>query len=236
MQTEIWDRNKVFVSNSPEQIERSVWVLVCSSDLANREFFCESLVGLPDMPEFVQNPKWGAPRLSDRFWLCWILIMLKIGFGYAVLTGVEDILLWKKNLENFPFLTLPLEIRTKQSSPPWKFHKIVLNPWKFQGQKPAPMEIRHYFFFITTGNSTSFLINPWKFHMLFPHYPRNFHAHNLPVWIFSGIAHFTYYCEDTHIATRILSSTVDHLRFLLSKETFFDRNWDCLCAVQKMSF
>ena len=40
-------------------------------------------------------------------------------------------------------------------------------PWKCQGQKQRPMQIPHYFFLVTLGNSTSFLIKPQKFHLLF---------------------------------------------------------------------
>ena len=45
------------------------------------------------------------------------------------------------------------------------------------------------FFLVTLGNSTLFLINPWKFYMLFLWYPWKFHLLNPPVRFFSGIAH-----------------------------------------------
>ena len=48
------------------------------------------------------------------------------------------------------------------------------------------MEIPHYFFVATLGNSTSFLINPYKFRVLFLWYHWTPPCH--PVWIFSGIA------------------------------------------------
>ena len=38
--------------------------------------------------------------------------------------------------------------------------KLCQIPQKFQGQKQRLMEILHYFFLVTLGNSTSFLINP----------------------------------------------------------------------------
>ena len=72
--------------------------------------------------------------------------------------------------EIFHFFTLLLEIPGKTKINSWIFHKIVLAiqiPWKFQGQKQRPVEIPHYFFFVTLGNSTSFLINTQKFHVLF---------------------------------------------------------------------
>ena len=74
----------------------------------------------------------------------------------------------------------------------------VRSLWKFQGQKQRPLEIPHYFFLGNHGNSTSFLINPWKFHMLFLWYPLKFHILNPLVWIFSGITHWklrTYFFE-----------------------------------------
>ena len=37
----------------------------------------------------------------------------------------------------------------------------------FKGQNPRPLEIPHHFFLVILGNSTQFLINPGKFHMLF---------------------------------------------------------------------
>ena len=59
---------------------------------------------------------------------------------------------------NFSFFTLPLEILDKRKH----------YPCIFQGQNPRPpwMKIPHYScFLVTLENSTSFLINPWKFHM-----------------------------------------------------------------------
>ena len=41
--------------------------------------------------------------------------------------------------------------------------KLCYNSWKFQGQKPRPLVIPHDIF--TPGNSTSFLIDLWNFHM-----------------------------------------------------------------------
>ena len=76
----------------------------------------------------------------------------------------------------FRFFTLPLEILDKTKLNPWIFHKIVSDPffscsWKFpkhiQGQKQRPLEVPcHIIYFLDTlGSSTSFLINPWKFHI-----------------------------------------------------------------------
>ena len=65
---------------------------------------------------------------------------------------------------------------------PMEFLDLSLYTWKFQRkqagnsaklsenqndcQKSRPLEILHDFFLITTGNSTSFLIDPWHFCML----------------------------------------------------------------------
>ena len=54
----------------------------------------------------------------------------------------------KKTPEIFRFVTLLLEIQDKM-----KLH----THWNFQGQKPRPMEIPHYFF----------LDHAWKFHFFF---------------------------------------------------------------------
>ena len=94
---------------------------------------------------------------------------------------VEDILFWKAPLE---FSEKPL------------FYFI-------QGQKERPLEIPHHFFLDTFWNFSSFLINPWKFHMLFLWYPEKFHILNPPpptphptpyslppVWISSRIGHY----------------------------------------------
>ena len=76
--------------------------------------------------------------------------------------GVEDILFWKPP-GIFHFFILPLEIPEKTKLQPWKFHKIVLDS---------------LFFLVTLWNSTSFLINPWKFRSLFIWYPWKFHILN----------------------------------------------------------
>ena len=126
-----------------------------------------------------------------------------LGYSRKKQTGeVEDILFWAPQPPPLPppgifyFFTRPLKFPEKILNP-WIFHKIVLNPGKFQDQKQRPLEIPHYFFLVTLGNSTLFLFDPWKFHMLFLWYPWKFHILNPPsppipsppVWIFSGIVH-----------------------------------------------
>ena len=75
---------------------------------------------------------------------------------------------------------------------------ILQNCVRFLGnseaKKKRPLEIPHYFFLVTLGNSTSFLINSRKLHMPFIWYPWKFNILNLfdiRVWIFSGIAQST---------------------------------------------
>ena len=65
------------------------------------------------------------------------------------------------------YFFLSLEVPGKTKFSPCIFHKVVLDPLEIpQGQKQRLLEISHYFFLVTLGNSTSFLINPWKFHSM----------------------------------------------------------------------
>ena len=69
----------------------------------------------------------------------------------------------------FHFITLPLEIPNKTKLHPWKFHKIMLHPLEITRPKTNTWRKLQivFSFLVTPGNFTSFLINPWKFHMLF---------------------------------------------------------------------
>ena len=58
---------------------------------------------------------------------------------------------------NVMFVTSPLEIPKKQSFNPEYSAKSCYSLWKFQSQKPKPIEIPHDFFFNHLG----------KFHFLF---------------------------------------------------------------------
>ena len=62
----------------------------------------------------------------------------------------------------FHFFTLPLEILDKTKLNPWIFHKIVLDPLEIPRPKNKDPWKFHIYFLVTLGNSTSFLINPWK--------------------------------------------------------------------------
>ena len=65
---------------------------------------------------------------------------------------------------------MPHKISKVKTQDPWKFQELFLN---------------------TLGISTSFLIDPWNFHMLFLPYSWKLHLLKPsphPIWIFSGIA------------------------------------------------
>ena len=88
----------------------------------------------------------------------------------------------------FRFFTLLWKIKTKQGFIPTNSTKLCYTPQKFYCLKPRPLEIPHDFFLITPGNSTLFLINPWKIHLLFLQSPYKVHMLNTPVCFFSDIA------------------------------------------------
>ena len=115
--------------------------------------------------------------------LLWTGTSLSLKFYWAIpekiqTGGLEDILFWK-NSWNLFFFTLTPEIPDRTKLNLWIFLKIVLDLLEIPRQKQKTLEILSYFFLVTLGNSTSFLINPWKFHMLFPWYPWKFHILNL---------------------------------------------------------
>ena len=70
----------------------------------------------------------------------------------------------------FRFVTLSLEIPEKQAFTLWNSTKLCDTPWKFQDQKPRPMEIPYNFLLNSPGNSTSFLIDPCNIRMHFLQY------------------------------------------------------------------
>ena len=91
------------------------------------------------------------------------MILFPIGLFQKSQRGVEDIIFWKPPYEIFRSVTLPLEIPEETRFYPWKFCRIVWHPWKFQRQKPRPVEIPHDFFVNTPENSTSCLTDSWNF-------------------------------------------------------------------------
>ena len=68
------------------------------------------------------------------------------------------------------FFLYPWKFQTKQSFSPRNSTKLRYTTQKFKGLKPRPLEILHNFFLIILGNSTLFLIKPWKFYLLFLQY------------------------------------------------------------------
>ena len=91
----------------------------------------------------------------------WTYKLTSLGYSRKKIKQVvEDIIFWK-NLNSGENKLSPLKI----------LQNCVAPPWKSQVQKPRPMEIPHEFFFNTPGNSSSFLIESWDFHMPFFQYP-----------------------------------------------------------------
>ena len=78
----------------------------------------------------------------------------------------------KKTLDFFGIFSVHLEIPDKTKLHPSKFGKLVYVTFvrNSKAKKPRPLEISHEFFLDSLGNSTLFLINPWKFCMLFLEY------------------------------------------------------------------
>ena len=104
------------------------------------------------------------------------------GWGYAFLKSPPG---------NFRFVTLPQVIPERKSFYPWKFCKFVWHPLEIPKSKTKTHGNSALVFLEHPGISTSFLIDPWNFHMFFLQDPQKFHVLNPlppPVWIFSGIA------------------------------------------------
>ena len=71
--------------------------------------------------------------------------------------------------------------------------------WNFQGQKPRPIEIPHYFFW-SSLEFPLFFINSWNFCILFFQCPWKCHVLNYLSLNFSGMTHsqlcsFFFYCS-----------------------------------------
>ena len=62
----------------------------------------------------------------------------------------------------------------------WKFCIIMWHPLEIPSSKIKTHGNPHKFFF-KLQNATSYLIEPWNLHMLFPHYPWKFHVVNPPL-------------------------------------------------------
>ena len=81
-------------------------------------------------------------------------------------------------LEFLSFLIYPWKFQTKQINS-YNLYQIVsqlLEIFRFKIRTTA-LEIPHDFFLITLRNSMWFLINLWKFHLIFLQNPWKFHIH-----------------------------------------------------------
>ena len=77
------------------------------------------------------------------------------------------------------FFCTSWKFQVKQNSTLGNLVKLcMLIPLKFQSQKQRPLEISHEFFLVFLGYSVLFLINSWKFCMLFLEYPWKFYILN----------------------------------------------------------
>ena len=88
--------------------------------------------------------------------------------------GLENILSWKKTRDFLRLSLYPWNFWTKRGFTLGNFVKLCYTSWKFQGQKPRLVEIKHDFFLITPGNSTSFSTDLWNLRMTFLHYTWKF--------------------------------------------------------------
>ena len=78
---------------------------------------------------------------SDSSWLFleWLVILV-----YIVSNGLFQKKSKQEGVED-TFLNSPME-----------FFIFLLHHWKFQDQKQRPLEVPHYFFLVTLGNSTCY--------------------------------------------------------------------------------
>ena len=143
---------------------------------------------------FLQGGLPGGPEFLSRFApICWDIFhkLLLNNMLLAIRVPLKHIFFNCLGLSNGPendpklaqntlfhyFAELFLVLLLKLSSKQYRVSQWVIRrngneekrkwKWKFQGQKQRPLEIPYYFFLVTLGNSTTFLINPWKFYMLF---------------------------------------------------------------------
>ena len=117
--------------------------------------------------------------------------------------GFEHIILFSKSLLQFLDLSLyPFKNSGENKLSPLEILQNCVTPFNPRS-KLRPMEILHYFFLKTLDNSTSFLIDPWHFHMFFLQYriPLEISCPCNPVWIFSEI-------ENSLIDMRLMKAEV----------------------------
>ena len=94
---------------------------------------------------------------------------------------VEDITVLKSPLEFLVFLLQPWKNPGKTRLHPEKLHKQFFHPLEILRPKTK-----------TPGNSTLFLINPWKIHLPFLQYPWKFHILN-PRFFFCNSPIYNYF-------------------------------------------
>ena len=110
--------------------------------------------------------------LHKTVYSIWLHVILKLRFilGYSRKKSIQGG--WGQTFLETPwnflgFLLYPWKYQTKQSFTPRNSTKLCYTPQKLYGLKPRPLEIPYEFFLIPPGNSTLFLISPWKFYLLF---------------------------------------------------------------------
>ena len=126
---------------------------------------------------------WGSDFSEDFWW--WYWDGSNMGYSRKKCKRLGHTFS-KKTLKFLGLSFYPCKFQTKKSFILGSSAKWCYSLWKFQDQKPRPMEIPHVFL-ITPGNS-NFLINTWNFHMPFLLYLWKFHVLNSPSLDFSGVA------------------------------------------------
>ena len=103
--------------------------------------------------------------------------------------GSEDILFWKKPW-NFFMCSVPMKIPGKTNLHPWKSGTLmyVTSLANFKAKKSRLLEILHEVFLVFLGDFTLFLINHWKFCMLFYEFSWKFYMVTLSnTFLYSGM-------------------------------------------------
>ena len=119
----------------------------------------------------------------------------------------------KRPLEFLDLSHYPWKFQSKWSFTPWKLYKKCYIHWNFwpKTKNQDPSWKFHNSFWITLWNPTSFLIDPWNFHILFFNNSGTSKSMSsiLPVWIISGIAHGKSQEKNKIIYIEMGAATVD---------------------------
>ena len=98
---------------------------------------------------------------------------------------VEDVLFWKNPWTFLVFYFTPGNSGQNKDLPQ-ETPQIWLHPSKILRPKTkTPLEIPHYYFLISPGNFTLFLVNIWKSNLLFPQYLWKSYP-STPLFLFLG--------------------------------------------------